>query len=332
MQVSSVGATNNDYRRCNFVQSGTNLPTNRTYSASPKLEQDEERKWTLLYQRDPSRTTGPRAMFGISTFNLAYWSWYCIDFSPSVNASAHEKAALGQIDPETLELLLIDPIMGYVGLGMASLIWTGSFLYTRQLVSAMWASKTTDDEESYLAVSTHKFPFLTRPKVLAKTVYDPDNNNFDGIENIEFTDAELGSESSLQVYAPGELALSEEIKRNDVIVKFDGDFSRLRGHIALKKEDGSGDTGSLLANLLKQKYLMDIVSQEEIMPNTSDTLFQSLVLKKYHFQDINKGGNYESNELDNDEGSEDDLHGNEGDIVPRKTSIKLKKGFRRKRR
>jgi len=247
------------------------------------MEKSDERKWKLLYHRDPSRSKSPRALLGVSTFNMVYWTWYCADFTPAINSSAHEKAALGQIGPETLDLLLVDPTMGYVGLGISTVIWLGAFVYTRQLVSAIWGSQPTSSsaggEEIMLAVSTLKFPFLNQLKILGRTVYDPENNDFGGKENIVFTESELRSEPTLETFAPGELALSEDNRKHDAVVRFDGEFGRLRGHIALKKEDGGGETNGLVASLLQSKYLLDIHSEEEVMRDASPTLLHSLVIR-----------------------------------------------------
>jgi len=57
----------------------------------------------------------PRGLFGVSTFFQIYWTWYVVDFTPAINKSAQVKYAAGQISQETLELLLIDDMMGYVG-------------------------------------------------------------------------------------------------------------------------------------------------------------------------------------------------------------------------
>mmetsp|Transcript_20643 Transcript_20643/g.44810 ORF Transcript_20643/g.44810 Transcript_20643/m.44810 type:complete len:345 (+) Transcript_20643:91-1125(+) len=300
---------------------GTIPSIRRDYSSSsPKQQnassnsekQNNERKWTLLYHRSTSRASYPRALFGVSCFNLTYWTWYVADFVPSVNSSAHAKAALGQIDAQTLDMLLVDPNMGYVGFGMASVIWLGAFLYSRQLVSAIWApmgASSGEEQRSTLAVSTLKLPFLTQPKILKRTVYDPESNAFDRVENIAFTESELKAESSVEFFAPGDLTLSEEQKKNDVIVKLDGDFSRLRGHIPLKKEDSETEDG-MLANFRQQRYLLDIESEQEIMTNANDILVHSLVLKDYHLQARRKGGRHSSN----------------GE------TIKRKKGFHKRRR
>jgi hypothetical protein len=217
-------------------------------------------------------------MLGISTLNLTYWTWYVADFTPSVNAAAEAKAGLGQIDVNTLNLLLIDPKMGYVGLGIAAVIWGGAFMYAKQLVSAIW--KGTNGS---LAVSCLKFPLLTEPKILRRTVFDPNENNFDDIENIKFTRSELESESSVAFYSHGDLSISGQKDTNDILVKYDGDFSKKVGHLALKiKDEDVDDTSSILSQLSKQKYLVEIGSGEEIMPNASPHLLRSLVIREHH--------------------------------------------------
>jgi len=206
------------------------------------------------------------------------------DFTPSVNAAAQAKAVLGQIDAETLNILLIDPKMGYVGLGVSLAIWGGAFMYVKQLVSAMWKGSNGS-----IAVSGLKLPLLTEPKVLKRTVYDPNSNQFDGVENIEFTQSELKSES-VAFYSDGDLSISGERDTNDLLVKFDGEFSKKIGHLALKinddDDDGSGEneneTSSALSHLSKQKYLLDIGSPDEIMPKASPHLLKSLVIREHH--------------------------------------------------
>jgi len=235
----------------------------------------------------------PRGLFGVSTFFQIYWTWYVVDFTPAINKSAQVKYAAGRISQETLELLLIDDMMGYVGLGMSSLIFAGVYMYTRQLVSAIWSSPETED----IAISTLKLPFLTQPKILDKTVYDPESNEFDGVEDLTFTDSELKSSNAL-LFAPRELTLSEEQRKNDAIIKFNGDFSRLRGHIAIKSDDTytaaeDDETANPLDFLYSQKYLLDINNSSEVMTNASPALMHSLVLKDYHFpQRSKRGGKY----------------------------------------
>ena len=307
----------------------TSTATTRTFSSykfedstspSSLIDERSERKWTLLYHRNPSRSTSPRALFGMSTFNLLYWTWYVIDFTPAINTAAQIKAAMGQIDTQTLELLLVDPIMGYVGLGVSMTIWLGAYYYSKQLVSAIWgthrhtttinaaittnnttAANNDDDgdekEEILLAVSTLKLPFLLQPKILRKLVYNPETNNYDGgVEVVQFTESEIMS-TGANLYSPGQLVLSEEQKRQDAIVKFDGDFSRLRGFVALKKshDDDSENNRGPLASVLEQKYLVDINSADEVMPNASPFLMRALVLSDYPLDNSSTGGeNYDA--------------------------------------
>ena len=279
-------------------------------------------------------------MLGISSFNLTYWTWYVADFTPSVNAAAQAKAALGQIDAETLNILLIDPKMGYVGLGVSLAIWGGAFMYVKQLISAIWKGS----DGSTIAISGLKLPLLTEPKVLKRTVYDPNSNQFDdGVENIQFTKAELESEN-VEFYSHGDLSISGEKDTNDLLVKFDGDFSRKVGHLAIKvndtDDDGNGrnesDSGSALSLLSKQKYLLDIASGDEIMPNASPHLLKAMVIRDHHFmtggnktsteqnRDGRKGSRTNTNEIDDNNQDNSVTSINVGRTIKRK-------GFRNKR-
>lgn len=260
------------------------------------------------------------------------------DFTPSVNAAAQSKAALGQIGAETLNVLLIDPKMGYVGLGVSLAIWGGAFIYVKQLVSAMW--KGSNDS---IAVCGLKLPLLTEPKVLTRTVYDPNSNQFDDVENIQFTQSELESENDAEFYSQGELSISGEKDTNDLLVKFDGDFCKKVGHLALKINDSSDNdnvesstgTSSVLSHLFKQKHLLDIGSGEEIMPNASPHLLRSLVIRDHHLMTggkkaHNNGDRKESwkHSIKPDEGDED----NSANSINVGRSIKKKGGFRSTRR
>lgn len=306
--------------------------------------------YNLLYHRSPSRSTPPRAMVGISTFNLLYWTWYVADFTPSVNASAQAKAALGQIDADTLHLLLIDPKMGYVGLGVSIAIWSGAWMYTRQLISAIWKGS-----DGNLAVSGLQLPFLTEPKVLAKTVYDPTTNNTfsDGVEHIQFTEAELKAESSnIAFYRHGDLSLSGEKDTNDILVKYDGDFSRKVGHLALKvnatdnssssssssqdeERDETSISNSAFSNLSKQKYyLLDIGSSEEIMPNASHHLLSSLVIREHHLMIGGKKNMEKTKKHSREKQSDESGNGEEESSVNISTNVGRsiqKRGFRKRR-
>eukprot|EP00986_Skeletonema_menzelii_P013180 scaffold7526_cov120-Skeletonema_menzelii.AAC.1 len=309
-----------------------------TPSKQPQKDKDDP-TYTLLYHRSPSRSTPPRAMLGISSFNLSYWTWYVADFTPSVNAAAQAKAALGQIDAETLNILLIDPKMGYVGLGVSLAIWGGAFMYVKQLISAIWKGS-----DGSIAISGLRLPLLTEPKVLKRTVYDPNSNIFDGVENIQFTQSELESENVAFYSHHGDLSISGEKDTNDLLVKFDGDFSKKVGHLAIKVNDegddnsigeNGSDTSSALSHLSKQKYLLDIGSGDEIMPNASPHLLKAMVIKDHHLMtggnkktQQHRNGLKESRRNDNKlDGSNENKNVNSINIG---RSIK-KKGFRTKR-
>ena len=289
------------------------FPIPRRASSSAHIDDDKpasqsDKEWKLLYHRSPSRNTYPRAFFGVSTFNLFYWTWYVVDFTPAINSSAQTKFELGKIDPETLEILLIDPNMGYIGLGVSSIIWLGAFLYSRQLVSAIWASQSTatsvgSEDDRRLAVATLRLPLLTQPKILLKTVFDPEHNKFDGsVEDIRFTESDIKSTPSVEIFAPGELALCEDKIQHDAIVKYDGDFRRLRGHIALKKDENDENKGYLSA-LLDQKFLLDIGSPEEVMPNASQALGYHLFSENYRLSSVKRGIRDSARKSSNADGS-----------------------------
>eukprot|EP00984_Skeletonema_dohrnii_P025284 scaffold14408_cov173-Skeletonema_dohrnii-CCMP3373.AAC.1 len=332
MIASSIKNTHQSSHFINYCR----RPLSSTTATTPKQQQQDDPTYTLLFHRSPSRSTPPRAMLGISTFNLSYWTWYVADFTPSVNAAAQSKLALGQIDAETLDILLIDPKMGYVGLGVSLAIWGGAFMYVKQLVSAMWKGSNGS-----MAVSGLKLPLLTEPKVLKRTVYDPNSNQFDGVENIQFTQSELESEN-VEFYSQGDLSISGEKDVNDLLVKFDGEFGKKIGHLALKvndDNDGSGengnDTSSALSHLSKQKYLLDIGSVDEIMPNASPHLLRSLVIRDHHLM---TGGNKKVQTNNNGRrGSwKHNVKPDESDEDSRANSVNVgrsikKKGFRTRR-
>lgn len=228
-------------------------------------EKTSSRQYSLLYARSPSRSTYPRVTLGFSTFNALYWLWYTYDFTPSVNASAYEKAALNQIDAETLDLLLVDSTMGYVGLGIALVIWGGSIWYPKHLVSAIW--KREDD----LAVSTLGVPFVKVPGIL-------------GGSKTTFTEEELKSESNVQFFRFDEIGVVGEKETNEILIKLDGDLGKKRGHLALQLNDPHADPSAdsgLLSVLNKKNYLLDIGSEEEIVEGANEDLLKALLSQAF---------------------------------------------------
>lgn len=235
--------------------------TNSTTPATTTPEPTTNRQYALLYARSPTRSFYPRATLGFSTFNALYWLWYTFDFTPSVNASAYEKAALHQIDAETLDLLLVDSTMGYVGLGLALFIWGGSVWYPKHLVSAIWKS------EGDLAVSTLGVPFVKVPGIL-------------GEMSTKFTERQLQSEPNVQFFNIGEIGVVGEKETNEILIKLDGELGKKRGHLALQVNNPDADSGVLSA-LNKKNYLLDIGSEDEIVDGANEDLLKALLSKAF---------------------------------------------------
>ena len=225
---------------------------------------DNKHQYSLLYQRSPSRSSAPRTTLAFSSFNTLYWTWYTFDFTPSVNASAHEKAAIHQIDAETLHLLLVDPTMGYIGLGVALLIWGGSLWYPRHLVSAIW--KRGDS----LALSTMRLPLVKLPGILQEK----------GGGTL-FTMEQLQSDSNIQFYTTDEINIAGDKETNEILIKLDGDLNKKRGHLALQLKDPNANDDSEdgpISNLLKKNYLLDI-DEGEIVEGANGELLEALLSK-----------------------------------------------------
>jgi hypothetical protein len=236
-------------------------------------------QYTLLYARSPTRSIYPRTTLAFSSFNTLYWLWYTFDFTPTVNASAIEKATLNQIDAETLELLLVDSTMGYVGLGMALIIWGGSIWYPKHLVSAIWKSK---DNDGCLAVSTLSLPFVNIPSILG-----------DNKDTVVFSREQLQSESNVQFFNRGEIGIAGERDTNEILIGLDGDLGKKRGHLALQVMDPTADadaeTGPFSV-LKKKNYLLDIESEKEIVDGAKDDLLKALLFRVFEENDPSSSG------------------------------------------
>ena len=290
-----------------------------TTKAEPPIDHDEE-TYTLRYLRASKDSKPLRWLLGLSSFNMAYFGWYCVDFVPSVNKGAIARFEAGEIDQATLELLWVDSSIGYAGLGVGALISFACYQYTTQVVAAIWSSPNDT-----LAVSTLKLPGLSEPSVLKRTVYDPETNDFDELEDIVFHKSELMAEPNVQFYQRGELALADDQMQQSLILEYDGDFSRLVGHIALAKRDKLDSIKTKAAPLFKTSYLIS-GSSGEFTSNSGPALLRSLVLPE---QDLDppkprkKARNVSEEEDDKD--SKEMIRTNIGE------SIRKKKGFRNKR-
>lgn len=256
-------STTHDVR---FLSSNSDAAAHESNSITNN-DSEENTQYSLLYQRSPSRSSAPRATLAFSSFNTLYWTWYTFDFTPSVNASAYEKAALHQIDAETLDLLLVDPTMGYIGLGVALLIWGGSLWYPKHLVSAIW--KRGDS----LALSTMSLPLVKMPGIL---------RDGGAANNAIFTTEQLQSDSNIQFYTTDEINIAGEKETNEILIKLDGELGKKRGHLALQLNDPNADSeensDGPLSNLLKKNYLLDI-DDGEIVEGANGQLLEALLSK-----------------------------------------------------
>jgi len=102
---------------------------------------------TILYKANSSKARFPRGLFGFSLVHSGYWSWYVLDFTPALKASA--------LDPST-----IDATMGYFGLGLSIFMSIGSIVYPKSLVSEI----SINEADRSLQVKTFNLPFITPSK------------------------------------------------------------------------------------------------------------------------------------------------------------------------
>lgn len=276
--------------------------------------------YTLRYLRASKDNKPLRWLLGLSSFNIAYFGWYCIDFVPSVNKGAIARFEAGEIDQATLELLWVDSSLGYAGLGVGALISFACYQYTTQVVAAIWSGP-----KDMLAVSTLRLPGLTEPSVLKRTVFDPETNNFDELEDLVFHESELMAEPNVQFYRRGELALADDQMQQSLLLEHDGDFSRLVGHIALAKRGQLDSIKKQAAPLFKTQFLIS-GSSGEFTSNSGPVLLRSLVLAEQGLEPPKprkKARNVVEEEEDKD--SKELIMTNIGE------SIRKKRGFRNKR-
>ena len=106
-----------------------------------------DRNVLVLYERNSTeRNKIPRAAIGVSFFNTTYWSWYCWDFIPAVNASP-------------IESMHINPSVGLAGVAIGLLINSVALLYPSMLVSKLTYNQTSKSLQIYM----YNLPFLTLP-------------------------------------------------------------------------------------------------------------------------------------------------------------------------
>lgn len=123
--------------------STSSQPVSKKQQKDSKDNNKESIQW--LYKRTPNDMTKPRVILGVASFHTIYWSWYCLDFMPAVNASP-------------IENLHIDPVVGYVGMFFSIFVNLGALLYPKSLVSGIGI------RDGELCVFTHSTPIMSEAK------------------------------------------------------------------------------------------------------------------------------------------------------------------------
>jgi hypothetical protein len=120
-------------------------------------------KRALLYKALPSKATFPRGLLAFTTVHASYWSWYVLDFTPTLQAAA--------ADPTS-----IDPTIGYFGLGLSIFMSIGSMFYPKSLITEM----SRIDQKGVVEVKTFSLPFVLPSKSteykLGQVVIDSPND------------------------------------------------------------------------------------------------------------------------------------------------------------
>lgn len=102
---------------------------------------------TLLYKASSSKATFPRGLLAFTTVHASYWSWYVLDFTPALQASAADPAS-------------IDPTVGYLGLGLSIFMSIGSFLYPKSLISEISRKDNGNEGLAHVQIKTFSLPFV----------------------------------------------------------------------------------------------------------------------------------------------------------------------------
>jgi len=161
---------------------------------------------TILYKGNSSRANFPRGILAFSALNSAYWTWYVVDFAPSIQATTGITAAQA------------DNTVGYLGLGLSIFMSLGSMLYPKSLISEIALVKKNGIDD-VLAVKTYTIPLIFPSKSviypLGNLVIDSPN---DVTKIISEYDGDIGR-------FPGHLALHAEKKYTNHLLNLDRNSS-----------------------------------------------------------------------------------------------------------
>lgn len=209
---------------------------------------------TLLYRASPSKATRPRTLLATTTLHTGFWTWYVLDFLPSLaeasaiyNASV-EKSSLALENMDAVdaglvasEVVAVDLTGGYIGLGLAIFMSVGACVYPRALISEISRRDGTGSDDGVhggkdvILVKTYSLPMIQPYKTPAE-------------------------------YAVGDIIIDSSKDVLDIINDHNGDMGKFRGHMAIHAQ------GSYT------NYLLNITSDQDsnVEMVNKDLLFHSL--------------------------------------------------------
>jgi hypothetical protein len=200
--VSSSSSTQSN---ANKDKEGDTIVTSTATDTTPSTKTSS----TLLYKRNASKALFPRALLSLSTVHTGYWTWYVLDFTPSIQAST---------------TAAIDNTVGYLGLGLAIFMSIGSLIYPKSLIqeiqlettrtilssaSAGTSAGTSDDHNktssSIVQVRTYSLPFVT-------------------------------PSSTPMTFALGDVVIDSPNDTKQIITDYKGDISQYSGYLPIHAE------------------------------------------------------------------------------------------------
>jgi len=204
-------------RRCGLSQGLKHFSSSqniRPLSTKRTAEEDDEHsdavdsppapicvsKSTLLYKANSSKARFPRGLFGFSLVHSGYWSWYVLDFTPALKATA--------VDPST-----IDSTVGYLGLGLSIFMSIGSMIYPKSLVSEI----SLNEANRSLQVKTFSVPFVMPSKPVEYQLGDLVIDSPNDVTKI------LTDYNGLISMFPGHMALHAEGKFTNLLMNMKED-------------------------------------------------------------------------------------------------------------
>jgi hypothetical protein len=104
----------------------------------------QEKNSVVLYERNPDANRLPRGALAVTYFMSTYWTWYAVDFIPSVNNSP-------------LEYIHVSPWVGVGGCTLSYAVTFAACLYCKQMVSRVVLQK---DSAKPVHVYLHSLPFM----------------------------------------------------------------------------------------------------------------------------------------------------------------------------